>query len=67
VTLPRLFGYALLGRGQSRAGDLVYGHDLDRVEIVCDSPLPLQADGEDLGDVTSAVFEAERRAVTVLI
>jgi hypothetical protein len=28
--------------------------------------LPLQADGEDLGDVTRAVFEAERRAVTVL-
>ena len=26
----------------------------------CDEPLPLQADGEDLGDVTEAVFEAER-------
>ena len=42
------------------------GHDLDVIEVRCDSPLPLQADGEDLGDVTSAVFEAERRAVTVL-
>ena len=29
-------------------------------------PLPLQADGEDLGDVREAVFEAERDAVTVL-
>jgi diacylglycerol kinase family enzyme len=66
VRLPRLLGYALLGRGQSTAGDLVYGHDLDRVEIVCDAPMPLQVDGEDLGDVTSAVFEAERSAVTVL-
>jgi hypothetical protein len=27
----------------------------------------LQADGEDLGDVESAVFEAERSAVRVLI
>jgi hypothetical protein len=42
------------------------GHDLDLIEVRCDSPLPLQADGEDLGDVTRAVFEAERRAVTVL-
>jgi hypothetical protein len=29
--------------------------------------MPLQADGEDLGDVTSAIFEAEREAVTVLV
>jgi diacylglycerol kinase family enzyme len=65
--LPRLLGYALLGRGQSSAGDVVYGHDLDRIEIVCDEPMPLQVDGEDLGDVTSAVFEAERSAVAVLI
>ena len=65
--LPRLLGYALLGRGQSSAGDVVYGHDLDRIEIVCDEPMPLQVDGEDLGDVTSAVLEAERSAVAVLI
>ena len=65
--LPRLLGYAVLGRGQTSAGDVLYGHDLDRIEIVCDGSMPLQVDGEDLGDVTSAVFEAERSAVTVLI
>lgn len=65
--LPRLLGYALLGRGQASAGDLVYGHDLDRIEVVCDGPMALQVDGEDLGDVTSAVFEAERSAVSVLV
>ena len=54
-------------RGQSGAGDVLYAHDLDRIEVVCDAPMPLQADGEDLGDVTSAVFEAERGAVTVLV
>jgi hypothetical protein len=27
----------------------------------------LQVDGEDLGDVETAVFEAERDAVTVLV
>ncbi len=34
--------------------------------VRCDEPLPLQADGEDLGDVTEAVFEAERNAIDVL-
>jgi diacylglycerol kinase family enzyme len=57
--------YALLA-GHPRVGAVLYGHDLDRLEIVCDRPMPLQADGEDLGDVVEAVFEAERGAVSVL-
>jgi diacylglycerol kinase family enzyme len=52
--------------GRVRNGPYLYGHDLDRIEIVCDSPLPLHVDGEDLGDVERAVFEAERDAVSVL-
>ncbi len=43
------------------------GHDLDSFRVRCDRPLPLQADGEDLGDVTEAVFEAERDALAVLV
>ena len=66
-TLPRLLRYAFTGHGQAHAEDVIYGHDLDRVEILCDLPLPLQADGEDLGDVESAVFEAERGAAKVLV
>ena len=65
--LPRLVRYAVFGRGQTTANDVVYAHDLDRIEIVCDHPLPLQVDGEDLGDSTSALFEAERGAVLVLV
>ena len=57
--------YALL-RGHPRAAEVLLGHDLDRVEIVCDTPMPLQADGEDLGDVERVVFEAQRAAVAVL-
>jgi diacylglycerol kinase family enzyme len=53
--------------GHARSGPVLYGHDLDRLEVVCDVPMPLQADGEDLGDVERAVFEAERGAVSVLI
>src|SRR6266511_2682129 len=62
LALPRYLGYVFLGRGQARASDIVYGHDLDRIEIRCHRPLPLQGDGEDLGDVEEAVFEAEREA-----
>ena len=62
-TLPPLLWALTTGRPARNAFS---GHDLDRIEVRCDQPLPLQADGEDLGDVTEAVFEAERRAVTVL-
>ena len=61
-----LFARVLAGRGMAGASGVLSGHDLDRIEVRCDVPLPLQADGEDLGDVTEAVFEAERDAVTVL-
>jgi diacylglycerol kinase family enzyme len=62
-TLPPLLIALATGRPARNA---FRGHDLDRIEVRCDEPLPLQADGEDLGDVTEVVFEAERGAVTVL-
>jgi diacylglycerol kinase family enzyme len=62
-TLPPLLFALATGRPARNA---LRGHDLDRIEVRCDRPLPLQADGEDLGDVTEAVFEAERRSITVL-
>src|SRR5439155_11621149 len=62
-----LLGTALaLLTGHVRDGAMLYAHDLDRVLIRCDKPMPLQADGEDLGDVEEALFEAERGAVSVL-
>jgi diacylglycerol kinase family enzyme len=66
AALPRFVAYAVRGKGQTAAKDILDGHDLDRIEITCDRPLPLQADGEDLGDVEHVVFEAERDAVGVL-
>ena len=66
-SLPRLLGRMAVGRGLVGMAGVLYGHDLDRLEVVCDSPMPLQADGEDLGDVTEAVLEAERDAVSVLV
>lgn len=45
----------------------VVAHDADRVVVRCHRALPLQTDGEDVGDVESVVLEAERDALTVLV
>ena len=65
TALPRLL--LELARGATARRGLAVLHDLDRIVIRCDRPMPLQVDGEDLGDVVDAVFEAERGAVTALV
>lgn len=67
ATALRLAGRLSVGRGIADAPGVLTLHDADGVVVRCDEPLPLQADGEDLGDVTAAVFEAERDAIDVLI
>ena len=67
TSVPRFLAYVVRGGGQERARDILYARDVDRAEIVCDRPLPLQADGEDLGDVTDVLLESERDAVSVLV
>ena len=61
------FVRAALGRGIEGLPGAVSGHDVDRLEVRCSGARPLQVDGEDLGDVEEAVFEAERDAVTLLV
>jgi diacylglycerol kinase family enzyme len=65
LALPSVAARVLSGHVSGRR--FLREHDLDRIEIRCDVPLPLHADGEDLGDVERAVFEAERDAVAVLV
>jgi diacylglycerol kinase family enzyme len=67
LDVARLVPRLALGRGLVGARGVLSGHDLDRLELVCDAPWPLQADGEDLGDVSEVVFEAERDAVDVFV
>jgi diacylglycerol kinase family enzyme len=64
--VPRLV--LAMFRGTSAADPAILaGHDLDGLHVRCDRPLPLQADGEDLGDVSEVTFAAERDALTVLV
>jgi diacylglycerol kinase family enzyme len=67
ATSLRFAGRLLRGRGLTGLEGVLHAHDVDLIRVVCDEPLPLQADGEDLGDVSEAVFEAERGAVDVLV
>ena len=67
LDVPRIVKYVATGRGQLEDPRILSAHDLDRIEIRCDRPLPLQVDGEDLGDVVEATFECERGAVRVLV
>jgi diacylglycerol kinase family enzyme len=63
-SLPGAVRYLATGRTRL---PLVELHDADRIVIRCDAAMPLQLDGEDLGDVDAIHFEAERDALTVLI
>jgi diacylglycerol kinase family enzyme len=65
--LPQVARWVLAGSGQTTSRHVLYVHDADEVTIECDRPTPLQADGEDLGDVVEAHFEAEREALEVLV
>ena len=64
-SLPRV-AFAL-ARGVRQSRQFVVLHDAGRLVVRCDVPLPLQVDGEDLGDVETAVFEAEPRSVVALV
>jgi len=65
--IARGFYRASRGRGLAGLKGAITGHDVDRIEVVCDRPCPLQVDGEDLGDVEEVTFECERAAVSVLV
>lgn len=67
AVLARIAWSVLVRPSHHRAADVVYVHDADRLAVRCDVPTPLELDGEDLGDVTDVVFEAERGALRVLV
>jgi diacylglycerol kinase family enzyme len=67
--LPRYATQLLFTGSQAYRADrlLVYLHDVDEVRVTCTRPLPLHADGDDLGDVLEAVFGVARNAARILV
>lgn len=66
VRIPVLAAATLTGRTATARG-VLYLHDQQRIEILADRPLPLQVDGEDLGDVEKASFVSEPGAADILV
>jgi diacylglycerol kinase family enzyme len=67
--LPRYATQLLVTGSQAYHADklLAYLHDVDEVEVSSSRPLPLHADGDDLGDVEEAVFGVARNAARILV
>lgn len=65
--IPRLITLLMLGRRAGEHGDIVQHRQIGRCEVICAAPLPLQMDGEDLGDVTRVLFESERDAIDIIV
>jgi diacylglycerol kinase family enzyme len=65
ASLPGLLAGLLRGK-LAASSSVLSGRGVERFQVRCDRPLPLQVDGEDLGDVSEAVFEAEHGAIEVL-
>jgi diacylglycerol kinase family enzyme len=66
--LPRYATQLLVTGSQAYRADrlLAYFHDVDAVRVRCSRPLPLHADGDDLGDVEEARFGIVRDAARIL-
>jgi diacylglycerol kinase family enzyme len=67
--LPRYAAQLLLTGSQAYRVDrlLVYLHDVDAVTVTCPRPMPLHADGDDLGDVQEARYGVARNAARLLV
>jgi diacylglycerol kinase family enzyme len=67
--LPRYATQLLITGSQARRPDklLAYLHDVDDVRVTCSRPMPMHADGDDLGDVEEAVFGVARNAARMLV
>jgi diacylglycerol kinase family enzyme len=65
--LTQLMFRAQTARGHPPSNGVIYWHDCDEVEVECDHPTAMHADGEDLGDAETVVFESERAAARLIV
>ena len=67
--LPRYAAQLLVTGSQAYRVDrlLVYLHDVDEVRVTSARPMPLHADGDDLGDVQDVLYGVARDAARILV
>lgn len=67
VTIPRIAWAVLVSRGHVSWRNGVYHHDLERATVRCDRPLPLQVDGDYIGDHEVIELGVERDSLRLLV
>jgi diacylglycerol kinase family enzyme len=66
---PRAARYLLVDGAHARREipGFPYFHDVAEAILTCDEPLPAEVDGDDVGDVTEAVFGVDYRGARLLV
>lgn len=67
VTIPRLAWALLVSRSHVGWRSSIYYHDLAEATIRCDSPLPVQVDGDYIGASGALSLRLERHALRLLV
>jgi diacylglycerol kinase family enzyme len=67
TTIPRIVWALFISRGHIRWKTSSYFHDIAGAELVADKPLPVQVDGDYLGDQREARLELVPNALDLLV
>lgn len=66
-TIPRIAWAVLVSRGHISWRNAVYHHDLEEATIRCDRPLPVQVDGDYIGDHDRVGLSLEKDSLRLLV
>lgn len=66
ASIPRVAWAVLVSRGHVNWKTSMYEHDITRVSLSSTKPLPLQVDGDYIGEHRQAEISLERDALTIL-
>lgn len=67
VTIPRIAWAVLVSRSHVSWRNGVYRHDLNEATVRCERPLPIQVDGDYIGDHDLVELGVERDALRLLV
>ena len=66
-TIPRFVFSLFVSRSHPRWENVHYRHDVDRATLVADSPLPVQVDGDYIGEWKEAALSMEPHGLALLM
>ena len=66
-TIPRIAWALLVSRSHTRWRNAFYAHDRKEAVVACDRPLPVQVDGDYLGEMDRLTFAVAPNALRLLV